>query len=196
MNEHQRQVLFGTGNDEYGTPDSIYDPLNKEFGFTLDPCAAPEGVYDEKKEQTFFTKPKCEKFFTMEDNGLEQDWSGEVVFVNPPYSKVMAWTKKILQEIDKTFVFTRIVFLVPARTETKWFKLCWENAANMYFYHKRIQFLQNGIAKGSAGFPSVLIEFDSRVKREGDRFIFNDYNMIKSHHRYIGLVDHDFKRLS
>jgi hypothetical protein len=27
--------------DNWGTPRSLFDPLNREFGFTLDPCAEP-----------------------------------------------------------------------------------------------------------------------------------------------------------
>ena len=33
------KVLMSTGKDDWGTPQAIYDTLNKEFGFTLDACA-------------------------------------------------------------------------------------------------------------------------------------------------------------
>ena len=34
------KVHFSTGKDDWGTPQDLFDALNKEFGFTLDPCAA------------------------------------------------------------------------------------------------------------------------------------------------------------
>lgn len=33
------KVHFSTGKDDWGTPQDLFDALNKEFGFTLDPCA-------------------------------------------------------------------------------------------------------------------------------------------------------------
>ena len=33
------KVLLSTGKDDWGTPQKLYDALNKEFGFTMDACA-------------------------------------------------------------------------------------------------------------------------------------------------------------
>jgi hypothetical protein len=64
------------------TPPEVFDPLNREFKFTLDPCATPETA-------------KCAKFYTEQDDGLSKDWDGERVFMNPPYGReVYAWTRK------------------------------------------------------------------------------------------------------
>lgn len=46
----------------------IYDKLNSEFNFTLDPCATPHNA-------------KCVKFYTKEQDGLRQDWGGNTVFL-------------------------------------------------------------------------------------------------------------------
>lgn len=32
-------VHFSTGKDDWGTPQDLFDALNEEFNFTLDPCA-------------------------------------------------------------------------------------------------------------------------------------------------------------
>lgn len=45
------EALFSSKTDNWATPQNFFDELNKEFHFTLDPCA------DEKNH-------KCEKFFT------------------------------------------------------------------------------------------------------------------------------------
>ena len=47
--------------EEWSTPQDFYNELHKEFKFTLDPCA------DENNH-------KCIKYYTKEDDGLEQDW--------------------------------------------------------------------------------------------------------------------------
>ena len=65
--------LFSNRTDEWGTPRALFAALDTEFHFTLDACATPDNA-------------KCPYFFTMEQNGLLQDWGGFTVFVNPPYS--------------------------------------------------------------------------------------------------------------
>lgn len=57
------EIMFSSKTDLWATPQSFYDELDKEFQFTLDPCATPENA-------------KCEKFFTKEMNGLSQNWGG------------------------------------------------------------------------------------------------------------------------
>ena len=49
-----------------GDPPQVFDPLNAEFGFTLDPCATAANA-------------KCAKYFTEADDGLTQSWAGERV---------------------------------------------------------------------------------------------------------------------
>ena len=61
------EVMFSSKSDEWETPQELFDELNKEFHFTLDPCA---------NEQNH----KCEKYYTRETDGLSQCWKGENVF--------------------------------------------------------------------------------------------------------------------
>ena len=55
--------LFTSQSDEWSTPQKIFDELNEEFEFDLDPCATSENH-------------KCERFYTIEDDGLSQKWGG------------------------------------------------------------------------------------------------------------------------
>ena len=71
------EVMFSSKTDLWYTPQVFYDELNKEFNFTLDPCANHENH-------------KTDKYFTKEDDGLKQDWSNNVVFCNPPYGRVLS----------------------------------------------------------------------------------------------------------
>jgi site-specific DNA-methyltransferase (adenine-specific) len=54
---------YSSRTEEWGTPQDLFDKLNDEFDFTLDPCANDENH-------------KCDKYYTIEDNGLKQDWGG------------------------------------------------------------------------------------------------------------------------
>ena len=57
--------IMSSDSDERATPQELYDILDSEFHFNLDPCA------DE-------TNHKCARFFTKEIDGLSQKWGGEI----------------------------------------------------------------------------------------------------------------------
>lgn len=74
MNSATIKAMTSTGKDDWETPAWLFKQLNAEFHFTLDPCCTHETA-------------KCSKHYTPEENGLIQDWGGEIVFCNPPYSR-------------------------------------------------------------------------------------------------------------
>ena len=135
-------VMFSSKDDKWSTPQDFFDELNAEFGFTLDPCA------DDSNH-------KCNKYYTEEDDGLLQDWKGEIVFCNPPYGKAIKdWVRKAYIEGCKPN--TTVVMLIPARTDTIYF--------HKYIYHKaEIRFLKGrlkfGNSKNSAPFPSMVVVY-------------------------------------
>lgn len=149
-------VMFSSANsgdkskDRWQTPPEIFAQLNDRFGFTLDAAAEPETAL-------------CEKYFTEEDDALKQDWSGHVVFCNPPYSKLRVFAKKAYEESLKG---TTVVMLVPARTDTQ---ACHDYLANgeMYFIRGRLKFLKVGELQDAAPFPSVVCVLGPGVERKG-----------------------------
>lgn len=81
-------VMFSSKTDEWATPQEFFDTLNDEFHFTLDVCATEENA-------------KCDKYYTRQNDGLAQNWSGEVVWCNPPYGREMPnWIKKCAEHAD------------------------------------------------------------------------------------------------
>ena len=136
-------ALFSSSTDEWATPQWLFDSLDKEFGFTLDPCALPSNA-------------KCKRYFTPQDNGLLQDWEGDTVFCNPPYGKAIAnWVRKCSEESKKPN--TIIVGLIPARTDTRYFHdYIYGKAKEIRFIKGRLKF---GGAKTSAPFPSMIVIF-------------------------------------
>tara|TARA_B100001123_G_scaffold216283_1_gene244161 strand:- start:719 stop:1159 length:441 start_codon:yes stop_codon:yes gene_type:complete len=134
-------VHFSSASDEWPTPDEYFVRLRTLFNFVLDPCA------DEKNA-------KAPHFFTREQNGLAQSWHhGGAVFMNPPYGRgISDWVKKAY---DTALEGTPVVCLLPARTDTKWWK---EYCAKglVHFVAGRLKF---GDHKNSAPFPSAIVIF-------------------------------------
>ena len=82
-------LMFSSKDDSWETPPSLFNILDMEFNFTLDPCCTKQTA-------------KCKKFFTKEEDGLIQDWSKDIVFVNPPYGREIGkWVEKSYNEAKK-----------------------------------------------------------------------------------------------
>lgn len=89
-------------------------------------------------------------------------WQGRL-YCNPPYNKKQKlWVKKCIEEF-KYGLLERVVFLIPARTDTELFKICWDNADEIIFLQGRVRFKG---AKGSAPFPSMLVVFEGNRVRD------------------------------
>jgi site-specific DNA-methyltransferase (adenine-specific) len=143
MEAESLKMMFSSATDMWATPQSFFDELNNEFHFTLDPCATKANA-------------KCNKFYTIDEDGLQQDWKGEVVFCNPPYGKMISsWVRKCSQESKKPN--TTVVALLPARTDTRYFHdYIYGKAKEIRFIKGRLKF---GDSKNSAPFPSMVVVF-------------------------------------
>lgn len=137
-------IMFSSKNDNWETPKEIYEELNFEFNFTLDPCS------DDNNH-------KCDKYFTKEQDGLDKCWKGERVFCNPPYGKAISkWVKKCY--LHSLYDNGLAVMLLPARTDTIWFHRYIYNYPNaeVRFLKGRIKFVG---ALQPAPFPSMIVIF-------------------------------------
>ena len=131
--------LMSSNTCEWATPRGLFDELNNEFGFTLDPCCT-------------HLNRKCEKYFTKEDDGLSKDWSGEIVFCNPPYGRdISKWVRKCHLEAQKG---TTVVMLLPARTDTSYFHDYIYGQYEVRFIRGRLHFNDSN---GRAPFPSMVV---------------------------------------
>ena len=132
-------VHFMSQSNEWSTPQDLFNQLNNEFDFTLDPCATDDNT-------------KCKKYYTKNEDGLRQNWGGENVFVNPPYGReISRWVKKCYDEYLKG---QTIVMLIPARTDTRYFHDYIYGKAEIRFIKGRIKFSN---AKQGAPFPSMIV---------------------------------------
>ena len=123
---------------DWETPRELFQALDAEFHFTLDVCAT------EKNH-------KCERYFTPEQDGLSQNWGGQVCWCNPPYGREIAdWVKKATESS------ATVVMLLPARTDTKWFHDFVYGKAEVRFLRGRVRFVG---ADAAAPFPSMIVIF-------------------------------------
>lgn len=140
-----RDIVFSSLTVEWGTPQGVFDVLDREFNFNLDPCATKQNA-------------KCKKYFTLEDDGLSQTWSGSV-FMNPPYGRVIGhWVQKAFEASQGG---ATVVCLLPARTDTRWWHDYIMQSKDIRFIRGRLRF---GDGEGRATFPSCVVVFRPRKK--------------------------------
>lgn len=141
------KYITSSNKEDWGTPQWFFDKLDQEFHFTLDPCSDQENH-------------KCENYYTKDDNGLLKDWQGHTVFCNPPYGrkKTADWIRKCAEESKKPN--TKVVMLIPARTDTIAFHDYIYGKAEIRFVKGRLHFEVNGKEnKDPAPFPSMIVIF-------------------------------------
>ncbi len=93
--------------DDRATDPDLFAALHAEFRFTVDAAASPENA-------------KLERFFSIENSGLENSWAGERVWCNPPYSNIGPWVENAWRWWRHSEL---IVMLLPAnRTEKRWWQ--------------------------------------------------------------------------
>jgi phage N-6-adenine-methyltransferase len=125
--------------NEWYTPLSVYEPLNREFNFTTDAAAEPTN------------RLGCKVFFTKQQNGLESSkWVGNV-WINPPYSDpvypVYKWVKTANDYSRRTG--NVVVMLLRSTSEVAWFQDFvwdqrtdnWRQGVKVKYPDKRINFV-------------------------------------------------------
>lgn len=150
------KVLFSSKSEEWHTPKKLYQELYNEFHFDLDPCTTADNPLN-----TPF-------YYTKKEDGLKQKWDdASSAFVNPPYNHAINnWLEKAVKELDRLDnSLSVVVFLLPARTDTKWFHKYIYDIDNKDYrkYVNEIRFLKGrlrfGDSKNSAPFPSMIVVF-------------------------------------
>ena len=137
MLRFNKEIQGKRSSDDYTTPYSFYEKINNEFNFNFDPCPLRSKV----------------------DN-LKNDWIGNV-YVNPPYSNIKPFLEKALIEL-KNRNAKIIVFLIPVRSDTKYFHdIILKKASEIRFVKGRLNFNE---MKSPAPFPVMLVIFEQKQK--------------------------------
>ena len=150
------ETLFSSKSNEWSTPQYFFDKLDETYNFGLDTASTKENA-------------KCNLYLTEEDNSLSCDWQdklnddNESIWCNPPYGRELGkWVEKAYQE--STLGDSKVVMLIPSRTDTKyWHRWIFGKASKVFFIKGRLKF---GGHENSAPFPSAVIVFDSTDRGE------------------------------
>ena len=131
------------------TPRWIIDALGP---FDLDPCAADPRPWDCATHN-----------FTHAQDGLRHglSWFG-FVWLNPPFDRY-----EVSEWIWKLAAHNNGIALLHARTETEWFRPCWQRAQAILFMDRRISFCRPDGSEqlANSGAPPVLVAFGQEAAR-------------------------------
>ena len=102
----KRAAMFSSARQDWATPQDLFDELNEEFHFNLDPCANAENH-------------KCERYFTEEDNGLLQEWGGIFRFLQSTIRRKVngGMDRKVLQRKQEARIRRRYAYSGANRYE-------------------------------------------------------------------------------
>ena len=142
--KHKKNQLSFTTSKEMKwlrTPPDIWQSLNKEFNFTIDCCASHQNHL-------------LPRYYTIEDDCLTKDWSGEVAYIHPLFDTKIG---KFVEKAYNTKNFTG-VFLLPASTHTKYFhEYCYHNPnCEIRFLRKPVKGFHFGHDDGTIDDPNKI----------------------------------------
>lgn len=136
---HRLAACLSSEKMDWGTPRDLAARMVAKYGITLDVCASPENAV-------------VPKYFTYNQDGLAQFWDKEVCWMNPPYGKELPlWIDKAVRSARNG---ATVVCLVPARTDTKWWRQLVDAGAEIQFLPGRLKFMG---AENPAPFPSAIV---------------------------------------
>lgn len=137
MAEHEPSI--GASDDWY-TPPAIFEAIGLQYD--LDPCSPGAGHW-----------VPARTVYTVEDDGLTQDWTGRV-FVNPPFggrNGHVPWLQKFIDHGDG-------IGLVRAYTSAAWFHDHMASVDGWLFPRGKTKFIRpDGSVGGSPGHGIVLV---------------------------------------
>jgi site-specific DNA-methyltransferase (adenine-specific) len=146
---------------DWGTPQEFFDNLNKVYKFQLDVCADDNNC----KCDAWLSDPAKSRNGGGQDALIEPwrlSWQENIPLIcwmNSPYGRELPkWIDKAILEVKRG---NKVVCLVPARTDTKWFAKAWDNANAVWFVRGRLTF--EG-APGPAPFPSAVFDLQEHIK--------------------------------
>lgn len=106
--DHFTEKHKSAKTDNHPTPPKITDFLYSFYKIDLDPCSDLD------------KNIKAKRHYTIEDNGLEQSWQGNL-FINPPFSELPKWAEKAIADFNSGNI-TELIFLSKLDARVGWFK--------------------------------------------------------------------------
>lgn len=135
-------VHYSSESSEWYTPQHIIDRVLQVMGaIDLDPCSDSHDM----------PNVPAKMLLTKEDDALSQEWHGRI-YMNPPYGReIGSWIEHLCQQYWECNIIEAVA-LIPARTDTAWFKKL--RTFPRCFLWGRLRFSGH---KTAAPFPSAVV---------------------------------------
>jgi phage N-6-adenine-methyltransferase len=138
------------------TPSDFMDKIYDAFGSVdLDPCAHSDSPVVAKRRI----------LLSEGGNGLVDDWSGRLVYMNPPFSAQLKWLRRAYDQWQAGNVQT-VVCLVPARTDSIWFHEQLRPTSDIFVLQGRVRFLTPEGRGHSTPFSLLLVVMGGRENQK------------------------------
>jgi transcriptional regulator with XRE-family HTH domain len=131
------RAYWGAGDkfdrDSRFTPPDFMEHIYAAFGeIDLDPCAH------------LLSPVIARRHIILSEggDGLVDDWSGQLAFMNPPFSALLIWLKRAFAQWQAGNIET-VVCLVPVRSDSAWFHETLSPVADIYLLQGRVRFLDS-----------------------------------------------------
>jgi phage N-6-adenine-methyltransferase len=160
-----------TGDEESYTPVVYLDSARAVMGqINTDPASNPMAQEN----------VKADVYYTVDDDGLAQDWIGKV-WMNPPYTArvINQFIDKLVSHFESGDVSEAIV-LTNNNTDTSWFHQAAKHASAVCFTAGRINFLKRDGSKSSPTNGQSFIYFGENIAAFKQEFSKHGLVMVKA----------------
>lgn len=158
IEEHKKpHVINNSTDNEWYTPEH-YIELARQVMESIDLDPASNDFANETVKAT--------EYYTEEDDGLKQEWFGNI-WMNPPYSTAL------LQKFADKLInskFNQAIVLVNNATETAWFETLVSKASAVVFHKGRIRFVKRDGEHGSPLQGQAFLYYGNNVEKFIDVF--------------------------
>tara|TARA_R100000655_G_scaffold60618_1_gene98964 strand:+ start:888 stop:1388 length:501 start_codon:yes stop_codon:yes gene_type:complete len=145
-----------SSSTEWSTPESFFKRLDDEFIFTLDLCATEDNAL-------------CDAFVDKEEDCLSVEWDWVAhephrytAWMNPPWGRGVGKFVQRAYEQSRKYSL-RVVCLLPANTDTRWWRDWVWRASEVRFVTGRLHFVCEDGRTGPCPTGACVVVFDSRV---------------------------------
>lgn len=97
-------------------------------------------------------------------DGLRDEWSGRLAYVNPPFSAFLKWLRRAHDQWQAGKVDT-VLCLGPVRTDSTWFHETLSQDADIYLLQGRVRFLDIYGNGQYTPFSLMLVMFGASVEQ-------------------------------
>ena len=154
------------GSFDWFTPEPIVAAARRVMGqIELDPASSADAQ----------KIVRASRYYTVEDDGIEQRWDSPAVWLNPPFGTITDRRSVIAQWLDKLFEevaagrVTQALVLTRAATESIWFQQLWNHP--LCFIRGRPRFIPGPLQTDNGVRPNAAISIAAVGEVDVDRFV-------------------------